>query len=158
MTPKNSEIRPAGVLSVELEIEIAATPDRVWTALTEETDAWWPDDFLVTPDPRGVRLDPRPGGLLVEESADGGGLVWATVIAIEPPRAIHLEGQFGPPFGGPCKSLVWNRLESGEGGGTVFRLTDSVIGLVDEATRANLDEGWRALYGGGLKGYLGQPG
>src|ERR1700730_18414788 len=34
---------------VEVEIEIAATPERVWKALVEDTAFWWPEEFYTSP-------------------------------------------------------------------------------------------------------------
>ena len=49
----------------ELSIEINAAPPEVWTALIEETDAWWLPDFHIlgtgsgTSRPSGVVRPPR---------------------------------------------------------------------------------------------------
>ena len=36
-----------GLLTVEMEVRIAAAPSRVWEALTTQAARWWPRDFLI---------------------------------------------------------------------------------------------------------------
>jgi DNA-binding transcriptional ArsR family regulator len=47
---------------VELEIEIAAPPVRVWKAPTEDTTFWWPRDFYTNPKAKGFHIEPKLGG------------------------------------------------------------------------------------------------
>ena len=32
------------ILEIRMEISIAASPEQVWKALTDDIAAWWPDD------------------------------------------------------------------------------------------------------------------
>jgi uncharacterized protein YndB with AHSA1/START domain len=48
-----------GVVHVELEIRIAARPERVWQALVEETGRWWHKDFYAGSSPQGFILEPK---------------------------------------------------------------------------------------------------
>src|SRR5450432_1982934 len=40
-----TETIPSTIEQVELEIEIAASPEQVWKALVEDTTFWWPKSF-----------------------------------------------------------------------------------------------------------------
>ena len=69
----------AQVAQYELEIEIKATRDRGWEALTGEIDAWWLPDFRSLGD-SVVTLDPVAGGSLIERCEDGRSLLWYGVV------------------------------------------------------------------------------
>ncbi len=51
---------------VELEIEIAASPEKVWKALMEDTTFWWPKNFYTGPKAKGFHIEPRLGGRAYE--------------------------------------------------------------------------------------------
>lgn len=135
-----------GTVHVEVEIEIAAPPERVWKALVEETGRWWHKDFYAGQNPRGFILEPRLGGRMYEDWGDGAGAVWYTVTEIDPPRSLGLFGTIGTEFGGPATSILRIVLEP-SGAGTRFRLSDAEFRRVTEKTRGVLDEGWRTLFG-----------
>ena len=60
--------------------------DRVWQAILDEPDAWWVSELRCVPGGSKIVFDPRAGGTFVEQNDAGGGLLWFTVIAIEPPE------------------------------------------------------------------------
>jgi hypothetical protein len=62
------------VEQVELEIEIAASPRRVWKPLTEETPFWWPRDFYTKPKAKGFHIEAKLGGKMYEDCG-GDGLI-----------------------------------------------------------------------------------
>ena len=82
-----------------------------------------------------------------------GGLLWQQIQSIVPNESLHLTGQLAPPFGGPATSLLRLALE-GDGDSTILKVTDCLFGNVDEATRGNIEVGWRRLYGDGLGKYV----
>lgn len=143
----------AQVARYELEIEIAAPPERVWQALTQETDAWWLGDFrMVAPGSR-VTFDARAGGELREEQADGGSLLWYTVQMVKPGEAIWLVGHTAPDWGGPATTMLKLALEK-RAGGCALLVTDALVGHVSDQLCASLESGWRQLFGDGLGRYL----
>lgn len=139
--------KPAEVAQVEIEMEINADAATVWKALTESPSDWWPKDFLVTSKPVSVTMEAWPGGRLYESGEDGEGLLWGTIIAVTPEKALHFSAYIYPPYGGPCTSLIHIRLEE-ENGTTTFRLSDYLVGHIGDATQESLDAGWLALFGG----------
>ena len=63
-------VEPCGIARVELEIPIAAPPERVWRGMVEEIGAWWRPDFHVTAGGR-MTLEPRAGGRMYESGPGG---------------------------------------------------------------------------------------
>jgi DNA-binding transcriptional ArsR family regulator/uncharacterized protein YndB with AHSA1/START domain len=141
-----------GVVHVELEIRIAARPERVWQALVEEIGRWWHKDFYAGASPKAFVLEPRLGGRMYEDWGNGAGAIWYLVTEIDPPRSLGLSGHMPAAFGGPATSLLRLVLQP-EGEGTVLQLTDSELRKVTEKSRASLEDGWSALFGE-LKSYV----
>jgi DNA-binding transcriptional ArsR family regulator/uncharacterized protein YndB with AHSA1/START domain len=145
-----AEPAAARVLTLELEIPIEAPRDKVWRMLTEEVHQWWPRDFYASANPKAMRFETKLGGRLYEESEDGGGVIWYTVIAVTPGVSVDLAGHLTSAFGGPAQTLLRLALRE-QGESTVLELSDAVVGNVGDRTAATLEEGWRALFETGLK-------
>lgn len=132
---------------VELEIPIDAPRDRVWKTLCEDPTSWWPRDFYATGAKRFV-IEPRLGGSFYEDAGDGAGLVWYTVMGIDPKKSMTLSGFIVPDFGGPATSLLELKLE-GSGKKTVLKVSDAHFGKRNE--ECDREEGWRTIFEAGLK-------
>lgn len=156
MSPTSSLATPnqsAGVLTVQMEISIAAPMSRVWQSLTEDVNSWWPKDFLASVNPQSITLDAKLGGQLIERGENGGGVVWYTVYALVPGKSIDLVGQLSPAFSGPAQSLL--RIELTEQGRkTVFALTDAVVGNVGLRSAEANESGWRAIFEHSFKSFV----
>lgn len=150
-------LRKSQVVFFELDIRIAAAPARVWRALTQDTAKWWPADFLCAPDSKGVKLEAWPGGRLFEEAENGGGLVWFNVVALTPPKSMHLAGHIIPPYGGPATSLLYLSIDRTPSG-SILRVHNSVLGYISKSQLAGTIDGWRQLFVGGLKPFAEGPG
>jgi len=50
---------------LELAVDIDAAPERVWSAITEQTDAWWIAELRCVAGDSRVTLEPRVGGHMV---------------------------------------------------------------------------------------------
>ena len=146
MTVREDETR---ALQYELEVSIDADPATVWSALTEDTDAWWLPDFHVVGSDSVVTLDARAGGLLIEQQADGASLTWYQVQHCAPGEALHLVGYLSPDWGGPATTMLSITLTAREGG-TTLRIRDALFGVVSEDTAKSLESGWKQLFGEGL--------
>ncbi len=140
----------AAAATYELQIRVDAPTERVWEIVTERPDEWWVDDLRCVPGGSEMILDARAGGTLVERSPGGGSLLWFTVLAVEPGRALHLTGSLAPPYGGPAQTYLWLALEE-DGEATVVRMTHSLHGYVAEGSLAEMESGWRLLLEKGLK-------
>ena len=143
----------AGVLTIALEIPIDAPRARVWRMLTEEAHRWWPRDFYASANPLGMRFEPKLGGRLYEETENGGGVVWYTVIALDPGQSIDLAGHLTAAFGGPSQTLLRLALRE-QGARTVLEVSDAVVGNVSERTAKSLEDGWRALFDAGFRAFV----
>ena len=130
---------------IRLELEIDASPARVWTALTDGIGEWWPAEFYSGGEDghRTTSLDPSPGGLMKEIWEGGGGLVWGTVVAVEPEKKLQIQGTTFPDWGGPN---VWFGTWSLEAidGGTRLGFTESAIG---KSAASQKLAGWEFLMG-----------
>ncbi len=137
---------------VELSVLIAAPRERVWKGLIEEIGEWWPQDFFTTPSPR-FTLEPRIGGYMFEDTGDGTGAIWFQVTGIRPPESLNLQGHIAPPYGGPATSLLTFTLED-RGDETLFKLSDSLFGVLPDKDQDCMDQGWRQIFEQNFKSYM----
>ena len=144
---------PAGMLTVRMEIPIAAPCERVWHALTAQIDLWWPRDFRAATDPLRMEFDATLGGRIHEHGGDGGGVIWYTVYAITPGVSVDLAGNLSPAFGGPAQSLLRLVLRDQEGN-TVLELTDAVVGNVGPRTADTNRSGWEAIFANAFRTFV----
>ncbi len=144
----------ATVAGYELEVEIQAPPEHVWSALFEDINAWWLPDFHMVGPASMVRFDAQAGGGLVEELPGEGSLLWCTVHWIRPAqRVVYLIGHLAPDWGGPACSHLKFAVES-RGQGSVLKVTDSHFGHISPSNLASLQEGWTCLFRDGLKQFI----
>ncbi len=141
-----------GVAETKLEITVRADPARVWAALTDEITHWWRKDYYTNPATKRFVLEPKVGGRMYEDWGEGAGLLWYTVVAIEPGKSLRLAGHLFPEYGGPSSSLLTLTLES-KGKATILKLEDSRFGRVGTES-GSLEEGWRGLFEEALKAYV----
>ena len=141
--------------AVLVETRIAASPTRVWNALTDEIGEWWPNEFYTggQPGKRAYTLDARPGGSMRETWEDGGGLEWARVITVMPEAMLQITGFAFPQWGGPSILFgTWN-LEA-DGDGCKLRFTEHTLGVTPDGYAADKQKGWDFLFDGALKAYV----
>jgi uncharacterized protein YndB with AHSA1/START domain len=122
-----------GTAAIERELELAASPDRVWRALTESTEvaAWFS---------QRAEIPTHEGGIGWLEW-DGHPRFAVRIDAFEPERRLawRWAPSAEPNFEGAANLVEWT-LEPARGGGTILRLRES--GFEDaEARRGNV-EGW----------------
>lgn len=138
--------------SYELQIEIAASTQRVWKALTGQLSAWWLPDFHILGPDSIVALEPRAGGRLFEQNDDRE-LLWYTVLSIAPAESLSLVGYCTPEFGGPLTTMLSARLTS-QGDATRLSFTDALYGRVTDEQVDSLHTGWTQLLTDGLKAFV----
>ncbi|MEA3045064.1 MAG: hypothetical protein QOH47_2902 [Sphingomonadales bacterium] len=147
----------AGVVDVALEWPVAASVQKVWDALFGAPGSWWPAEHRLFGPDSAMSFEPRLGAALREEKG-GQGLVWYSVIAIDPLRSVDLIGHLAARFGGPATSMLHIELApAAEDGTTLLKLTDSVFGRIGPALHASLGEGWQAIVGEGLVRHVAGP-
>lgn len=137
----------AGLSAVQMELQIAAPPAAVWQALTTNIGSWWPADFYAggVDGKRRFILEPRPGGRMCEEWQDGGGVLWGTVVTVEPQSRLQVVGYSFPEYGGPAQWFGTWELRA-HGAGTKLRFQDHAIGRVSDSMSEEKEKGWRFLW------------
>ena len=125
-------------------VEIAASPERVFRALTtSELAQWWGEEgvYRVT----GHEADLRVGGSWKStgRSADGTEFsVSGTILEIEPPRRLVQTWKYDWEGGGETRLTY--QLEAIEGG---TRLTARHEGFIDPQAAASHASGWEKVLG-----------
>lgn len=146
-TPNSS----ANVLHIALDWTLAAARPQAWQCLTTEVQVWWPASHRAGPPDAVMSLDARLGGTLTERAANGGGVEWYRIIALDPGQSIDLAGQLATRYGGPATSLLHLALEDGPTKHTtVLRLTDSIVGRIGPEMHQSVSSGWQAILGGAV--------
>ena len=136
---------PFQVVTVVHEVQVQASRAKVWAAVTDEIDAWWPADFHTIPEPRKFVVETRVGGRVYEDGGDGPSLLWGTVIGLRPGTQLQTSGELTAPFGGPAHTQTSWDLEEADGGGITLRLTQNAFGALSEECASNMKQGWAYL-------------
>jgi uncharacterized protein YndB with AHSA1/START domain len=137
---------------LKLEIEMNASPERVWQSIITETASWWGPGFRALPNSNLI-LEAHIGGRLYEETVEGSGLSWGTVIGIDNGKSIDFAGHMTPAYAGPCITMVQFAVAP-KGDGTLFTLTEGMIGKLSDETMESMKSGWMYLLGDMLKTYV----
>jgi DNA-binding transcriptional ArsR family regulator/uncharacterized protein YndB with AHSA1/START domain len=137
------ETRPP--VDIALEVVIAATPSAVFSALTKDVSGWWGHPF-VSSRATGLALEPRLGGLFVEQW-DKGGEVIASVTGWAQDQYLKLAGPFH--LGAAAGVATFDLAESAQG--TLVRFSFQAFGAVDAAIAELWSRGWTELVGSRLK-------
>ena len=128
---------------------VAASPDRAFEVFTSRLGDWWPlARYSVDgPKAKGVVLDCRQEGEVVETTGDGSREVWGTVLEWAPPERLVLTWHPGQPADEATRVEV---AFVAEGTSTRVTLTHSGWegrGAGAEA-RTSYDSGWNAVLDG----------
>lgn len=136
------------LIKIEMEMRINAPKERVFAALTDEYDKWWPHRYK--PDST-VTMDARPGGYITEHFKAGGGAVTGTVVYVDPPH--KLVGTMPSSLGRGISSYNVETLEE-DGDVTVFKRSMELWGAISADVEQMFREGSRALLEDALRAYL----
>jgi uncharacterized protein YndB with AHSA1/START domain len=74
--------------------EVNATPDRLWTALTQVQN-WWTSSHTFSGKAANMSFDLRAGGCWCE-TWDGGSVMHGTVVYLQPHQVLRFYAQLGP--------------------------------------------------------------
>lgn len=136
---------PLASHEARLDFTLHAPPAKVWTALTKDTNAWWPQSFHTSPKTKRVVLEPKLGGMLGEITGPGEGLVWHRVIGVEKNISLILAGYLLPPWAGPANTILRLTLTPVGKNETKLEVVEYTFGVIGDC---NTVEGWRELFGG----------
>jgi len=136
-------------VQIEQEVQIAAEPERVFTALVDP-DAWWSRRYARAP--TGLIFEPKLGGRFFQHfEGEGAGVCWAVVTWYEPGKRLSLSGTLD--MHKAVAGSVTFDLEP-QGDGTLLKLQHYAVGPIEESTRANYHAGWQDLLSNRLKAYV----
>lgn len=113
---------------LESELRFAATPKRVFDALTKESLEWYPHTYGGDR-VKAIVVEPRVGGAYFEDWGDGAGKWYGTVTWWDPPHRFSYLGHLG---GGT--SLEQSYVLEADGDHTVVKQSLVAFGPIDEAT------------------------
>lgn len=85
----------ANGFSISEAATIAASPDKVYTALTD-IGHWWSSGHTFSRDAKNMHMDARAGGCWCETLPDGGSVLHMTVVYAAPGKLLRLRGALGP--------------------------------------------------------------
>ena len=140
-------IQESRISDLTMQVEINAPRSEVWALLTDNIGDWWPAEFYAggEPDTRGFSLEAKPGGLMMENWGSGGGVLWGTVVGIEPNELLQVLGSIFPAWGGPNQWFgTWELSASGDK--TTLKFSEHAVGRVSDAGVEEKDKGWRFLW------------
>jgi DNA-binding transcriptional ArsR family regulator/uncharacterized protein YndB with AHSA1/START domain len=131
-------------IDLALDVEIGGSPTEVFSALTEDPGGWWGHPF-VRSNAIGLTLDPRLGGMLLEQWSDGGAVV-AIVTGWQENRHLALTGSFHHVAVGVATfDLAPTDV------GTLLNFAFRAVGVVDRDLAEAMPGGWTELLANRLK-------
>ena len=89
------DVQPAGFTSTHT-LDIAASPARVYEALTRDVGRWWDSAHSFSGSAENFSLDAVPGGCFCEQLPDGGHVRHMSVVYAAPGERLRLSGGLGP--------------------------------------------------------------
>lgn len=148
-----SNLTDARIIKYRFEVPIKRSATDIWTLMIDEIDAWWMNDFRALGEGSKVTLNAAIGGQLIESAADGSSLEWYRVQMVSPGKSLYLVGYMAPDWGGPTTSMLKLAVEDRDNGGALI-VSDALSGNVTEASARSAEDGWKTLFGDGLKGFV----
>ncbi|MGN6168502.1 MAG: metalloregulator ArsR/SmtB family transcription factor [Solirubrobacteraceae bacterium] len=136
--------RPDLGIDLALDIEIAGTPARVFSALTQDPGGWWGHPMLRT-NAVGLTLEPTLGGMLLERWEEGGA-VMAWVTGWQEDRHLALTG----PFHHVAVGVATFDLVPIDAG-TRLRFSFRAFGAIEPEVADAMQNGWNELLSKRLK-------
>lgn len=141
------EVTQMEMVQIEQEVQIAATPDRVFAALVDP-DAWWSVRYAGAV----VSFEPQLGGRFIQRFNDtDNGVLWAIVTCYDPGKKLSLDGTLNMP--GAVAGVVNYELEP-HTNGTRLKLQHYAVGVIAAETQAEYDAGWQELLRDRLTAYV----
>ncbi len=135
---------------IEMEMHIAAAPERVFSALTEELGNWWPHRYK---EGSKVTSDAEIGGKIQEHFANGGGALYGTYVYVDKPNRLMSSGPSSMHKG--VQSFNSETMTA-DGDGTIYKRELTIWGDVSDDMEKMFREGSRAMMEQALRGYLEQ--
>ena len=127
-------------LVIREEVHVNAPLETTFEALLEQIG---PENRGPNDSPLPLKVEPWPGGRWFRDLGDGNGHLWAHVQAIKKPTLLEFTG---PLFMScPVQNNLQYRLSEVDGG-TLITFHHKAVGVIDEAYRTGVSEGWREMH------------
>lgn len=147
-----SDITNAKIITYQFNVPIERSSADVWNLMINDINEWWMNDFRALGQDSTIALSAIAGGQLIESAADNSTLEWYRVQMVMPKKSIHLVGYLAPDWGGPTSSMLKLAFEDRDTGSTLV-VSDALMGNVTAASAKSAEDGWKILFGEGLKKY-----
>ena len=121
------------------EIEIAAPVEIAFEAVLEQLG---PGSEMPGKKPFPMVIEPKPGGRWYRDLGDNNGHLWGHVQSIKRPTLIELIGPMFMSY--PVAGHIEYKLSEIEGG-TRVSLRHRALGMIDDAHRQGVTQGWRQI-------------
>jgi uncharacterized protein YndB with AHSA1/START domain len=129
----------------QFEFIIQQSPQEVWNCLINDINQWWLDDFKTFGSDSVISLEANASGSLRETGSDGSSLDWYTVQMCVQNQSLYLVGYLAPDWGGPSISMLKLSIQK-KGEGSLFTVSDGLIGNVSEKGASQTMEGWKTMF------------
>jgi uncharacterized protein YndB with AHSA1/START domain len=153
MAQKKKTLTGFDVARVKLEVEIAASRQKVWRALTRELPKWWPKSFCTKRErAKGFQMEFRLGGRMFEDWGNGDGCLWWTINKIDTEN--FLFSAWGYEGGAAMTVGQFQVLERGKE--STLQISDATFGAADyiEGVHTSHLAGWKELFEEAFKPYM----
>ena len=85
--------------SVRKTITVAAPQQRAFDVFTQDMMSWWPTEHhILQSELVAMVFEPRVGGQIYDQGADGSECHWGRVLAYEPPQRVIFSWQVTPQW------------------------------------------------------------
>jgi hypothetical protein len=149
-----------GFFEIVLQLTLNARAEKVFAALCGDISPWWGAPYLLDANSKGVVLEPRPGGRLMErwsekaQQCEEEGAIWGIVQQIADAELISIHGPLGMDWPTVCE-LQFDLLPQGlQDETTLLKLTHRAWGIVSQAQRDNFEYGWDDLLNKRLRAWV----
>ena len=119
----------------EHDIDIAATPERTYQALTGEVHRWWNAEHSYSGKPENFSLDAHAGGCFCEKLDNGGSVEHMHVVFANPGMMLRMTGGLGPLQQIPVQGVMTFNLSPASSGHTLLHYSYTVSGYATQGLK-----------------------
>ena len=148
----NDSTHGFGVARTKMEMPIGAPQQRVWQALTQELEQWWPKSFCMNPNRvTSFRMEFKLGGRMYEDWGNGDGWLWWTIFKIDSQEMTF--SAWGYESDASIHKMQF--AVRADGNKSVLIVGDEAFGSLDaQQTSASHAAGWKELFEGAFRPYV----
>jgi uncharacterized protein YndB with AHSA1/START domain len=125
--------------------EVDVPPPKAFETWTTRCATWWPRSHTISGEPEAVTFEPRAGGRIFEQAADGTEHQWGHILDWEPPSRLRYRWHL---FFDPSEATEVEVTFRPAGVGTAVRLEQrgwEALGEAGPGRRERTDQAWRMI-------------